>query len=128
METIDIAAIYVGLNILVLVWLALRVASGRNKHSVNLGTAGIDDMELRVRTHGNATEYAPAFMIGLIVASFVGVGALALHILGAGFTIGRVLHAIGLPAKILVLRVIGMLLTWIGSIGIAGLIIYHALV
>ncbi len=128
MENIEIAAVYVGVNILILTWLALRVGGGRIKHKVNLGTDGNEDMELRVRAHGNATEYAPAFMVGLVVASFVGVSGLALHILGAGFTLGRLMHAFGLPSGNRFLRAGGTLLTWVGSLAVAGLVIFHALV
>jgi hypothetical protein len=55
----------------------------------------------------------------------MGRAALWILMLGASFTFGRVLHAIGLSRSIFPARMTGMLVTRIAMILIAGMLIYH---
>ena len=127
MPPLEAAAVYVGINILLLIYLSSRVVFMRRTAKVSVGHGGNAELELRTRTHGNASEYIPAMMVGLVTAAYMGIPALWIHILGASFTFGRVLHAIGLSRTIFPLRVSGMLLTWFAMILIAGMLIYHGL-
>lgn len=128
MQNIDIVAIYVALNLLIMIWLAVNVGLGRVKHRVNLGSGGVDDMEKRMRAHGNATEYIPAFLVGLVVAAQMEAPAIALHGLGGVFTLGRVMHGLGLPNEIRALRAGGIILTWLCTLVLIAALIFHALV
>ncbi|MEQ8299938.1 MAG: MAPEG family protein [Hyphomonas sp.] len=127
MPPLEAAAVYVGINILLLIYLSSRVVFMRRSAKVSVGHGSNVELELRTRTHGNASEYIPAMMVGLVTAAYMGIPALWIHILGASFTFGRVLHAIGLSRTIFPLRVSGMLLTWFAMILIAGMLIYHGL-
>tara|TARA_R110000822_G_scaffold111557_2_gene242299 strand:+ start:303 stop:689 length:387 start_codon:yes stop_codon:yes gene_type:complete len=127
MPPLEAAAVYVGINILLLIYLSSRVVFMRRTAKVSVGHGSNVELELRTRTHGNASEYIPAMMVGLVTAAYMGIPALWIHILGASFTFGRVLHAIGLSRTIFPLRVSGMLLTWFAMILIAGMLIYHGL-
>lgn len=127
MPPLEAAAVYVGINILLLIYLSSRVVFMRRSAKVSVGHGSNVELELRTRTHGNASEYIPAMMVGLVTAAYMGFPALWIHILGASFTFGRVLHAIGLSRTIFPLRVSGMLLTWFAMILIAGMLIYHGL-
>ena len=127
MPPLEAAAIYVGINILLLIYLSSRVVLMRQTAKVSVGTGGIAELELRTRTHGNASEYIPAMLVGLVTAAYMGIPALWIHILGGTFTFGRVLHAIGLSRTILPARVFGMVLTWTAMGAIAAMLIYHAL-
>jgi len=127
MPPLEAAAVYIGINILLLIYLSSRVVFVRRSAQISVGHGGNAELELRTRVHGNATEYIPAMMVGLVTAAYMGIPALWIHILGAGFTFGRILHVIGLSRTILPARVTGMLLTWIAMIVIAGMLIYHAL-
>lgn len=116
MTPITAAAIYIGLNILILFFLALRVAGRRRSARVSLGTGGDSDLEQRVRAHGNAAEYIPVTMLGLFALASIGAQLWLIHAIGAAFTIGRVLHGIGLSGNVLPARMFGTVLTWLGML------------
>lgn len=116
MTPIAAAAIYSGVNILILLFLSFRVVGRRRSAQVSLGTGGDPDLEVRVRAHGNASEYIPATMLGLFIAASLGAPLWAVHAIGGVFTFGRVLHGIGLSGNIMAPRALGMVLTWLGML------------
>lgn len=128
MAVLSAAALYTGINILLLFLLSFRVVGSRMRTKVSLGSGGDPDLELRIRAHGNAAEYIPASMLGLIVLALLSVPVLAIHVLGGVFTLGRLLHALGLSATILWARQFGMILSWLGMLGIGAYVVYAALV
>jgi hypothetical protein len=67
-------------------------------------------------------------MLGLFVLSQFAVPVWAIHGLGGVFTLGRVLHAFGLSVTALWARQFGMILTWLGMLGIGAAVIYVAVV
>ncbi|WP_341197445.1 MAPEG family protein [Hyphomonas chukchiensis] len=127
MPPLEAAAIYVGLNILLLVVLGLRVALTRRASQVSIGYGGNTVLETRVRVHGNASEYIPAMLVALVAAAYMGIPALWIHVLGVTFTLGRLLHVYGLSANVLPARASGMMLTLIPMAIIALMLIYHGL-
>lgn len=116
MTPIAAAAVYTGVNILILFYLSFRVVGRRRSAKISLGTGGDADLETRVRAHGNAAEYIPATLLGLFIAASLGAPLWAVHAIGGVFTLGRVLHGIGLSANILAPRALGMVLTWLGML------------
>ena len=116
MTPIAAAAVYAGVNILILLFLSFRVVGRRRSAQVSLGTGGDADLEVRVRAHGNASEYIPATMLGLFIAASLGAPLWAVHAIGGLFTAGRVLHGIGLSGGIMAPRALGMVLTWLGML------------
>jgi uncharacterized protein len=128
MTVLSAAALYTGINILLLFLLSFRVVGSRMRTKVSLGTGGDPDLELRIRAHGNAAEYIPASMLGLIVLALLSVPVLTIHVLGGVFTLGRLMHALGLSATILWARQFGMILSWLGMLGIGAYVVYAALV
>ncbi len=128
MTVLSAAALYTGINILLLFLLSFRVVGSRMRTKVSLGTGGDPDLELRIRAHGNAAEYIPASMLGLIVLALLSVPVSAIHVVGGVFTLGRLLHALGLSATILWARQFGMILSWLGMLGIGAYVVYAALV
>ena len=110
------AAIYAGLNILLLLVLAVRVARGRQSKRVVLGDGGDADFIRLNRAHANAAEYIPAGIGGLILLALLEPAAPTwlLHVSGVSLTLGRVIHAIGLNAGPLNTgRILGIALTWL---------------
>lgn len=116
MTPIAAAAVYAGVNILILLFLSFRVVGRRRSAQVSLGTGGDADLEVRVRAHGNASEYIPATMLGLFIAASLGAPLWAVHAIGGVFTFGRVLHGIGLSGGIMAPRALGMMFTWLGML------------
>lgn len=99
MANMNIIALYVGLNALLLIWLSINVGinRGRTKAIEPGSTADHEPKLMRaIRAHGNYTEYAPAALLLLLVLAQTGQSATTLHILGGAFTGGRVLQAIGM--------------------------------
>ena len=129
MTALQIAAVYVAANILILIWLAARVVSRRVKGEISRGDGGSDDLALAIRVHGNASEYIPGAMVGLVVAALLCPVGLEwiIHVVGGVFTAGRVLHAFGFGRSIVKLRQIGILMTWAAMIGLVGVLLWLAL-
>jgi len=127
MMPITAAALYIGANILLLLFLSFRVVGRRRSAKVSLGTGGDADLEIRTRAHANAAEYIPVTMLGLFVMTQFAVPLWAIHAVGGTFTLGRVLHAYGLSASVSAARAIGMILTWLGMLGAGIGVIWLAL-
>jgi uncharacterized membrane protein YecN with MAPEG domain len=113
-----ITAFYAGLNGLILLVLAVRVARQRGKSNVGLGTGGDATLERAIRIHGNAVESIPIVLILLGLAEAVGSSPLLLHGIGAALTLGRLLHAWGLTQSSgrSLGRLAGMSLTWLALV------------
>lgn len=130
MVRLEIAAIYIGINILILVVLAALAIRARFTHKIVLGDGGLDPMQRAVRAHGNAAETIPAGLVGLLTLALLDAATplWLLHLSGACLTLGRISHGIGLHLGARNLgRMLGMLLTFIALISIALGVIYAGL-
>ncbi len=117
MTLFQIVALYIALNMLLAPLLMYRVGKIRLGEKISLGDGGNDLMLSRIRAHGNFTENAPLALLGLIGLAMLGAHPIALHIFGAAFFIGRVLHAMGMAGAFSQGRLVGTLLTLITFIG-----------
>ena len=116
-----ITSIYAALLALLLLALAGRVVRVRLGQQIPLGTGGSEDMEQRVRVHGNLTEYAPIFLILLLATELGHAPVWLLHGTGIAFVAGRVMHAAGL-SKVRgrsAGRVYGSVLSWTAIVVLA---------
>jgi hypothetical protein len=114
MLRLEIAAIYVGVNILLLLVLGYLVIAGRQKHKIRLGDGGNAVFSRAVRAHGNAAEWTPAGLVGIVVLALFpeNLPIWVLHAAALSLTLGRILHATGLHAGELNFgRMAGMVLT-----------------
>ncbi|WP_292432719.1 MAPEG family protein [Methylobacter sp.] len=80
---------------------------------------GNEELQLAIRTHSNAVEYIPITLMLLLTLELNGAPKILIHILGTTLLIERILHAMGLPAKDLHKRVLGMQITICLLIGLA---------
>lgn len=129
MTAMQAAAFWSGLLILWLVVLSFRTIFTRRRLRVSLGDGGLPEMSTAARVFGNASEYIPPLLIGLVLMASLGLPGLWVHIAGATMLVGRLLHAWGLsqarqPA---IGRLSGMILTQLSLIGTAGALIACAL-
>ncbi|MBU6408248.1 MAG: MAPEG family protein [Alphaproteobacteria bacterium] len=110
------AAVYAGINILILLALAFMTVSARQSFKVALGDGGHPNLQRAIRAHANAAEYIPAGIAGLILLAWLqATPAWLLHAAGVSLTLGRILHGIGLSAgERNAGRMFGTLLTWVG--------------
>ncbi|WP_422362619.1 MAPEG family protein [Pyruvatibacter mobilis] len=106
--------LYIGINLLLSLVLAILVVRQRAKHSVSLGDGGNADVERAIRAHGNNVEYVAIALPGLIALGLLGASLTLLHAAGLLVTVGRVAHAIGISNGISIFRQLGTLATWIG--------------
>ncbi len=130
MHMLEIAALYCGVNILLLMVLSFLVAMGRNKHKVLLGDGGNERLNRTIRVHGNAAEQVPAALVGLLALALFDPATpiWLLHAAGISLTAGRIFHAVGLSLGALNAgRAGGMLLTMLSYLLIGGGLIYVAL-
>ncbi len=129
MTALQAAALYAGLNLLILGLLSLPIGLNRNRKKISLGDGGDGQMNALIRAHGNAAEWIPAALTGLVLLALTGTDTLVIHVLGLLFTLARAAHAYAFlsgqvngPG-----RVFGAALTLLIYIAMAGLLIWKAL-
>ena len=129
MLRLEVAALYCGVNILLLLVLAYLVTQGRRTHKITLGDGGHEGMSRAIRAHANAAEYIPAALVGLVVLSlFEALPVWVLHAGGISLTLGRILHGWGLHTGVLnAPRRIGAALSWLSYLIISAALIYVGL-
>ncbi|WP_417520112.1 MAPEG family protein [Minwuia sp.] len=120
-------ALWGGLLGLLMLVLAIVVVIGRNQSKVLLNDGGNDELSRKIRVFGNFTEYVPMIVVLMGIAELTGAPTLAIHIIGGGVFIGRLLHWQGLSGVALKPgRIIGASLTWLALVGAAGYCIMAA--
>ena len=124
MSALQVASVYIAINILMLVWLAFRVVSRRFRGKISMGDGGSEDLAKAIRVHGNASEYTPAMLVGLLTLAFLQGPVWSIHALGIGFTAGRIFHAIGMGRGPIILRQLGMILTWTAMVILSLALLY----
>ena len=120
---IDITLTYSIILITFMLILAFRIIDLRGSpvtkflHSENR-VVNEDTLYRAVRGHGNLIEYAPLFLILMLIAELNGLASVYLHSSGIIFTIGRLMHGIvfSFMKPNMILRVGGMVLTFTGFI------------
>lgn len=130
MLRLEVAALYAGVNILILLVLAVLVVAGRRKHKITLGHGDNEAFGRAVRAHGNAAEYIPAGLVGIVLLALFDPATpiWLLHASGISLTLGRILHAWGLHTGTLNFgRMFGMVLTWTSYALIGGGLIWAGL-
>ncbi len=121
MSVTQIATLYVGLNIIILIGLTVQVIRQRRKHKCVIGDGGHPSLLLAIRAQGNAVEIMPMALIGLMALASVGSSAISIHVLGLMVTTGRAFHGYGLSnsSGTSFGRMAGMLLSLLALIGTA---------
>ncbi len=96
-EGTGIAAVYLALNALLMFALALNVGLRRGaQKQLQPGDMGDAVLTRAIRAHANFAEYAPLVMLMLLAMALLGAPPLWLHVVGGGFTAGRVAHVFGM--------------------------------
>lgn len=82
----------------------------------------VDDETLQrsIRGHGNLVEYAPLFLILMLILELSGASQTQLYFSGIAFTVGRFMHGIvfSFLKPNIFLRIGGMTLTFVGFLGL----------
>jgi hypothetical protein len=93
-----ITGLYAGMLGIALFLLDAKVGSMRGKLGISVYDGGNKDLGLAIRQHGNFTEHVPMVLILLAMVEMNGVPGWAMHAMGAGLVVARVVHFIGLDA------------------------------
>ncbi|HPE47851.1 MAG TPA: MAPEG family protein [Hyphomonas sp.] len=96
MSSMQAATLYVGLFVLLMLFLKANVGRVRTKEKIGFGHGDNEPMQRSLRVQGNAVEDVPVVLLGLIGLGALAAPVLLIHGLGASFLVGRILHAIGL--------------------------------
>ncbi len=109
------------------IWLSLRISSLRRPLKIGVGDGGNEVMLRRMRAHGNFAENVPLFLILLGLLELATGGNLWLWGAAILFILARIAHAFGMdrPGGNLP-RVVGISLSWLVLLGLAGYAIYLA--
>lgn len=120
---LPITTLYIGLNALITLVLAILVVRARIQTGTAIGDGGNEAMIRAQRAHGNNIEYVPITLLTIIAIELAGAETWLVHTLGAGLTIARLAHASGitLSSGRTIGRFAGTMLGWvvllIGSLG-----------
>lgn len=93
-----ITGIYAGLCGILLVVLYVRISQRRLATKIGVGSGGDEELEQRVRAHGNLVESAPLALILIYLIEQTGLGSMYVHALGAIFIAARLAHAQGMSS------------------------------
>jgi uncharacterized protein len=123
------AALWAGLNLILLLVLSVLVTRQRRRHKVETGDGGVPALSQAIRAFGNAAEHVPAAMAGLALLALVNAPPLLIHPIGLILFIGRVLHAVGLSrsTEATLPRALGALATWISYVAMAAALLFYAI-
>jgi uncharacterized membrane protein YecN with MAPEG domain len=106
-----IVTIYVVVYTLIILWLSLKVINNRRKYRVLLGDGGVQELQIAMGTHANATEYLPIGLLLLAVLELNGAWGWLIHLFGVILIVGRGYHINGMFTQRLKYRVRGMKIT-----------------
>ena len=124
----EAVGLYIGLNLILTLVLAILVVRQRAKHEISLGTGGNEDLERAMRAHGNNVEYVAIALPGLIALAMLGASTTLIHVAGLLVTVGRVGYAIGISNGVSIFRQISTLSTWNGVLALGGSCLWIVLI
>ena len=83
--------------------------AGARSAEATSGFGGDDAMDRAIRAHGNLTEYAPIFLLMMLIAEQGGYSSFVLHSRGGTFLLGRLMQGVcfGFRGSNLPLRLLG---------------------
>ncbi|MCF6328314.1 MAG: MAPEG family protein [Henriciella sp.] len=120
--------LYVGLFVLLFIALKMNCGRVRLGEKVNIGDGGSAAMQRAMRVQANAVEDVPIVLLGLFGLAALAAPVLLIHVLGGGFLVLRLLHALGMggASGFGKGRMIGTLGTMLVMLGTAGACIWYA--
>lgn len=91
-----------------------RVVARRRTALISVGDGGDKVLIKCIWVQANYAEYAPLRLVLLLLTELGGAPLWAVHVLGVMLVGGRICHAIGIgmTPKIVILRIVGMVLTF----------------
>lgn len=124
-----ITGLYAGILGFLGLVLASRVVQHRQRHRIDLGDRGNEEMQRAMRVFGDFTEYVPMILLLIGFGEMLGGHKWMTHALGASLVVARLLHAYGLSrtSGTSLGRLLGVTLTWIALLVSSAMLIWLAL-
>ena len=127
---LPITAVTAALLALLLLFLAILTVRNRFRLQAAFGDKDDPGLIAASRSHGNLAEHAPIVLIMLGLLEYAEFNTSALIGIAAAFVLARIAHAIGLhqpsePGKAPLARQIGVILTWLVILALAGLLLFR---
>ena len=91
-----ITGLYAGLLGVLLFILTVRVGIIRGKTGISLYHGDNESLAVRIRQHGNFTEYVPLALLLVAFAEMSGASTTMIHALGGTLLAARILHPFGI--------------------------------
>lgn len=125
----NVIPIYAAILGIIFFILSVRIILLRRSLKIGLGDSGNPIVLRAMRVHSNFAEYVPLCLVLLGFAEFQGTLPMAVHALGSGLVLGRILHAYGVsqPKEDFRFRVTGMALTLTCLLLTCGTLIFNFL-
>ncbi|MBS7806834.1 MAPEG family protein [Variovorax sp. PCZ-1] len=89
---------------LLLTGLSLHISRLRIRHRVSFGDGGHKDLHVAIRAHGNALEQSLLLLVLMLLMELVRPGWSVVAAIGGVFVAARVLHAVAIFTRQLLLR------------------------
>lgn len=112
-DGLSITGFYLAILAVIYIALSIRVVQYRAGHQIDLGDGGDDQMQRRIRCHGNFQEYVPVAILLMGFAEAQGTPTWLVQVLGIALVVVRLAHVHGIMAKTTATRVIGTSGTWL---------------
>ncbi len=121
------AALWAGLNLILLLALSALVVRERRRHGVAIGDAGEPDLLRAQRAFGNAVEYIAPSLGVLAILVLAGAAKPVVHAIGGTLFLGRLAHGVSmsLSAGPSPGRTAGMFLTWMAWLAAAAALLLY---
>lgn len=109
-------ALFVGLNALIVTMLALFVSYRRITLKVANGDGGKLEMKQAIRAHMNGVEHVSIFALVVITLALLEVSSTLQATVVIMFTLGRILHALGVLTSGFQMRRLAAALTYLAEV------------
>lgn len=128
MQFPTLASAYAAVLSIFFVGMSMWVTIGREQFSVYHGDGGKEQLNRRIRAHGNFAEYVPLILLLVTLLEAGGAGHAMVHTLLLPLVIARVMHPIGMLApeasvQQYAFRATSMVVTWLVLISSAVLLL-----
>lgn len=108
---------------LINMWLAIRCGQVRTKHKINMGDGGNDAMIAAMRAQANHVEFTPFVLVLLAGIELAWGSPTWLWIVSGAYMAARVLHGLGMTGAFKLGRPIGIMVTMLVTLALAGVAI-----
>ena len=106
-------SLFLAMNGLILVLLAINVSKLRIRNRISYGDDGNKELLKAIRVHANGIEQVPIFSLLLLALTLNSTSPLVLSVFVVGFTLARCSHAVGMLFGIHRARQVGAGVTYL---------------